>query len=65
MTRKDYQLIAEAIRPYADSLYRNRLKDMESAVETVAIRIARALEKENPRFDSDKFMEACGFGGEK
>jgi hypothetical protein len=63
MTRKDYKLLGEAIKPYAETLYRNGHRDMEVTVENVVIRIAKALAGDNPRFDRSKFMSACGFPG--
>lgn len=58
MTRKDYKLIAEAL---LDS------KPAEPCESTVYVqfvfscsRVANALESDNPRFDRNKFMKACG-----
>lgn len=59
MNRKDYELIAQAIR--------EELKSAEFAVaEVMAIRhvvsaLAVAMRRENPRFDTDRFVRACGF----
>ena len=54
MTRKDYNLIADAIRtqvaPHNDS----------DTVWQVANAISDSLAMDNPRFDSFRFMQACG-----
>lgn len=51
MTRKDYELIAATIRrcdiSYADT-------------DEVARTFAADLAQTNPRFDPDRFLEACG-----
>lgn len=48
MTRKDYVLIAKA------------LKEAHASKEVVAT-LCSALEDDNVRFDDDKFLRACGF----
>jgi hypothetical protein len=53
MTRKDYRLIAEALRR---SPYR---KDSFFQWEATVGSIADAMAKDNPRFDRRKFLEAC------
>ena len=54
MTRKDYNLIADAIRtqvaPHNDS----------NTVWQVANAISDSLALDNPRFDHSRFMQACG-----
>lgn len=51
MTRKDYQLIAQAI---ADVWCEN------TAQLYIAESIADALAQDNPRFDRARFLDACG-----
>lgn len=57
MSRKDFELIAATIRnygPIADSTAKdNRRAGMARA-------FAKALSATNPRFDSDRFIKACG-----
>lgn len=48
MNRKNYALIAEVIKS-ADSI--RELTD----------NLATVLKMDNPRFDRDKFLKACGF----
>lgn len=58
MTRKDYVMIADAIkRGRAQSLAEGH--DV-TAVRNVAIEIALKLADDNGRFDCDRFLEACG-----
>lgn len=63
MTRKDYELIARALRssrlhlPAMDPQYRVGAKDQW---ETTVEEVADELERENPRFDRNKFLIACG-----
>lgn len=58
MTRKDYQLIADAIAA--------EVRDWDgddrcvAAIGHTASRIASALRRDNPRFNRATFMDACG-----
>lgn len=61
MTRKDYELIAKAIRKATEAL---RLESaypeaMADGVQFFAGYISGALQDENPSFDKDKFLAAC------
>lgn len=61
MSRKDYQLIADAIR----STVSNEWCDAEPEtrkriVREVAVSVARALARDNYRFNHHTFMDACG-----
>lgn len=53
MTKKDYELIALVIRTTNES------GDLDGAV-TLAVNFEAVLKKENPKFDGDKFLTACG-----
>ena len=50
MTRKDYELIAAAIRPHVRLIHDTKLIDD----------LAYALLSDNPRFNVERFMKACG-----
>jgi hypothetical protein len=52
MTRKDYVLIATSIEC---AWYLN-----DSQRETIAKDFANSLSMDNPRFDRDRFLVACG-----
>lgn len=57
MTKKDFELIAKVIR-------RNHSIDRKGTVSTcrdIVIDFSLELLQDNPRFDSNRFIEACGF----
>jgi hypothetical protein len=55
MTRKHYQLLADMIRREYE-VYENDAATLASVADTLAT-ICKA---DNPRFDRDRFLEACG-----
>ena len=63
MTRKDYVMLAEAIKG-AGGFNLAAPVEVRSLIREghrqVAILIADALEEDNPRFDRDRFIKACG-----
>lgn len=60
MTRKDYILLADALKAVADSIeYPERLGTQLAANE-----IAHRLQGDNPRFDRSRFLKAAGLAGE-
>jgi hypothetical protein len=59
MTRKDYVIIAEAIAGMCDK-YDGEDWTINGAMYPFARQIADALETDNPRFDRDRFLTACG-----
>lgn len=63
MTRKDFELIAAALKeardqvPQTDTLHHT----CELLGHSTAARVlAYALAKTNPRFDRERFLKACG-----
>ena len=71
MTRKDYILIADAIRGLLAEIERevatagcdrtrNIITGEHLGVRHVAIRLSDQLRQDNPRFDCTRFIEACG-----
>lgn len=58
MTRKDYQLIADAITAEVNE-WSDR-PEAFAAIGHTASRIASALRRDNPRFNRERFMDACG-----
>jgi hypothetical protein len=58
MTRKDYQLIASSVlstlRCYDNDTLENK------AIKELAERLSYELGMDNPRFDSNRFLTACG-----
>lgn len=61
MTRKDYELIAAAIRKEHESaiLMGPQCDAAKLALAYLAKRLSQDLKSTNPRFDSDKFYNAC------
>jgi hypothetical protein len=64
MTRKDYILIADAFQMTVNALKDNermlRPDIQETGIYRVAVTLCSLLKDNNPRFNSDKFMRACG-----
>lgn len=59
MTKKDFELIAQAIAEMKDK-YTGADWSINGAMYPFARQMADALENSNPRFDSEKFLKACG-----
>lgn len=62
MTRKDYVAIAKAI---SDGQFIDLRTNGEVAVSVltrakIARQLADAMSRDNPRFDRDRFLAACG-----
>jgi hypothetical protein len=60
MTRKDYELIAKAINLAVRGAI--ALDRPLSELRFLAATLAMDLRRDNPRFDEDKFLKACGLG---
>lgn len=63
MTRKDYELIARALRSgfmTQPPLPMGSEVDIYDNYRIIIGSMASALEQDNPRFNRDKFMAACG-----
>lgn len=60
MTKKDYIKIAKII---AYNREHRRLDQEEASriIYSLALDMSQMLHNDNPRFDRDKFMSACGF----
>lgn len=62
MTRKDYELIAQAFRDeqtfYRD-VYVTNIDTTIINIINMAERLAESLAQDNPRFNRDKFIKAC------
>ena len=57
MTKKDYILIAKVIKEVATGW--NYDSKYAYVVSTIAVQLAERLEKDNTRFNRDKFLKAC------
>lgn len=63
MTRKDFELIARALRdarPAVTSRNEEMTRERLSALDTAAQLVASELESTNPRFNRGRFLKACG-----
>lgn len=58
MTKKDYELIARNIAQVRREF--RGVEDGVNAIRDVAVFIASDLERDNPRFDRERFLIACG-----
>ena len=57
MTRKDYQLIAKVFNDFSKVIDLNDTVGAE-----IALCLADDLQADNPRFDREMFLTACGLG---
>jgi hypothetical protein len=60
MTKKDYELIAKTM---SQALENGRYIGVDGlhTWEAICLDLARAYGEENPRFNTVKFLDACGF----
>ena len=68
MTRKDYVLLAQAIASLRavypqQPIESGRDAGFDHGTKQAAQYIAAALASENPRFDRERFLKACGVAG--
>lgn len=61
MSRKDYELIARAVKARADlaNVLQTRAFRLTILAELVST-LSAELKRDNPRFDSERFALACG-----
>lgn len=66
MTRKDYQLIAARVAQNVAAANKPRpgVTHPAAYLAAFAADLAADLERDNPRFNSRKFMAACGLEAE-
>ena len=67
MTRRDFELIADALKCGLADINGPDYQDEEArgalyALRLLALDLAERLHGVNPRFDRECFMRACGFG---
>lgn len=59
MTKKDFELIADAIKLAREYAAAHPEQNADVGV-TITLTLSSALATTNPRFDSKRFQEACG-----
>ena len=59
MTRKDFQLIADTIRAAFDPYGSGLPPETTTSKSRVVTAFAHALREANPRFNADRFIQAC------
>lgn len=59
MTRKDYILIADALKDARGTMLLTAAA-YHSGVDNAVHRLADALARDNPRFDRERFLKAAG-----
>lgn len=59
MTKKDYELVADAI---SLTRYDSANPEVAKALNTLTVRLANLFGEANPRFDVVKFLSACEYG---
>lgn len=60
MTRKDYQLIARALKQASENWEGFDEENPQVVITAISAYLARELAQDNPRFDRTRFLEACG-----
>ena len=60
MTRKDYILIAGALKAARSSDTLPNLAIYHNGIDNAAHQLADALGRDNPRFDRERFLKAAG-----
>ena len=62
MTKKDFIAVAEIIREHGNIFSHNCSFDdgAKFAASRIARELAKVFKQQNPRFDTARFLEACG-----
>jgi len=66
MTRKDYEMIAQAVKQTrSDSICGSDFVDCHTRIvlDKFVRNVTKQLKKDNPRFDENKFIRFCEFNG--
>ncbi len=59
MTKKDYILIAKVISEFLDDGENENFSGLYGGHE-IALRLSVEMKRQNPRFNKEKFLLACG-----
>ena len=58
MTKKDYILLADVI---AKAKISEGVETTETALRLLTLDLVERLQRDNPKFNRDKFLAACGY----
>ena len=59
MTRKDFELIADVLNNHYNLRCKPEDKMYKDTVEQIALTFAHRLQSTNPRFNIQRFVQAC------
>ena len=65
MTKKDYVLIADRFKTTKATYSKNGAILPHYVIDDLALALSEALQRDNPRFDEKRFLEACNFTNSK
>ena len=60
MTRKDYELIAKALKRANENWEGFNEENPQVVITAISAYLAKELAQDNPRFDRSRFLTACG-----
>ena len=63
MTRKVFEQVAASVKNSVDKADETLDANLYGFAAEMANELADYFQKENPRFDRDRFFDACGLGG--
>ena len=61
MTKKDYIVIAKVINEELKQWDKGLTPQVISSINNIALALSNVMADDNPRFNRDKFFDACGF----
>ena len=61
LTRKVFEQVAASVKKSVDKADRTYNDELRQFADDMACELADYFQRENPRFDRDRFMKACGF----
>lgn len=60
VSKKDFEAIAKVIKQERDTAIEHDQHGARMGISAVAFGVAAHFAQENPRFDRDRFLAACG-----
>ena len=62
LTRKVFEQVAGSVKKSVDKAGETKDLKLRDFAYDMAVELADYFQKENPRFDRDRFLDACGLG---